>query len=373
MNKEFIPVNTPLLDGNEKKYLIECIDSGWISSEGPFVSRFEKQFATMVDRKYAVSVTSGTAALELAVRALGIGPGDEVIMPTFTIISCALAVLRAGGAPVLIDSDPITWNMDVSRIEEMVTERTRGIMVVHTYGLPVEMDTLLETARKHGLFLIEDAAQMHGQTCSGKPCGSFGDISAFSFYPNKHITTGEGGMVVMNDESLLERCQSLRNLCFKPEKRFEHDDIGWNFRMTNIQAALGVAQMERLNEFIARKRRMGRLYTESLSEIPGIRLPLASTPYADNIYWVYGIVLGDEIPFDAFEAMARLKKLNVGTRPFFWPMHRQPAFHRMGLFESDHHPRAENLAERGFYIPSGLALTEKQIDLVTAAVREALK
>ena len=246
----FIPVNEPLLKGNEKKYLNECIDTNWISSEGPFVKKFEEGLASYVGRKYAVAVTNGTAALELAIEALGIGEGDEVIMPSFTIISCAQAIVKAKATPILIDSDYATFNMKVEDIEAKITPNTKAIMIVHIYGLPVDMDPVLELARKYNLKVIEDAAEMHGQTYNGKMCGSFGDISIFSFYPNKHITTGEGGMVLMDDEFLLEKCTSLRNLCFLPgADRFIHRNLGWNLRMTNIQAALGVAQLEQIDEF----------------------------------------------------------------------------------------------------------------------------
>jgi perosamine synthetase len=232
-----IPVNEPLLDGNEKKYLSECIDTGWISSEGPFIRQFEEQFAQRVGRKYGIAVSNGSVAIDAAVAALEISRGDEVILPTFTIISCAAAIVRAGAVPVVVDCDPHTWNMDVSQIEAKITPRTKAIMVVHIYGLPTDMEPVLALADKHGLKIIEDAAEMHGQTYRGLPCGSFGDISTFSFYPNKHITTGEGGMLVTDDQKLAERCRSLRNLCFQPQKRFVHEELGWNFRMTNLQAA----------------------------------------------------------------------------------------------------------------------------------------
>jgi perosamine synthetase len=369
----FIPVNEPLLNGNEEKYLVECIRTGWISSEGPFIKKFEEQFAARVGRKYGVAVSNGSVALDAAVVALGLEHGDEVIVPTFTIISCAAAIVRVGAVPVVVDCDPATWNMDVAQIEARISSRTKAIMVVHIFGLPVDMDPLLALARKHDLRLIEDAAEMHGQTYKGKPCGSFGDISTFSFYPNKHITTGEGGMIVTDDPVLAERCRSLRNLCFKPAQRFVHDELGWNFRMTNLQAALGVAQLERLDEFVGIKRRMGARYTELLTGTPGIQLPLARTDYADNIYWVYGMVLDDSVPFDAREAMARLGKLGIGTRPFFWPMHEQPVFKKMGLFAGESHPVADRIARRGFYIPSGMALTAEQMERSAAAVKEILQ
>lgn len=364
-----IPVNEPLLDGNEKKYLIECIDTGWISSEGPFVPKFEEKMAAIVSRQHGIAVCNGTAALEVAVVALGIGNGDEVILPTFTIISCAAAVVRAGATPVLVDSDPITWNMDVTQVEAKITPRTKAIMVVHIYGLPVDMNPILELARIYGLKVIEDAAETHGQTYNGRPCGSFGDISTFSFYPNKHVTTGEGGMIVTNDPVLAERCYSLRNLCFQPKKRFIHEELGYNFRMTNLQAALGLAQLERLQEFVKRKRLMGKIYTELLLTVDGLELMPAQTEYADNIYWVFGMVLKDEVPFGAEEAMRRLGSGGIGTRPFFWPMHEQPVFHKRGLFAGERYPVSERLARRGFYIPSGMAITDGQVHEVAEAVK----
>lgn len=370
---DFIPVNQPLLDGNEKQYLNECIDTGWISSEGPFVSKFELAFASRVRRKHGIAVSSGSGALDAAIAALKIGSGDEVILPTFTIISCAAAIVRAGATPVLVDADPHTWNMNVTAIAAKITPRTKAIMMVHIYGLPVDVDPILKLAQQHGLWVIEDAAEMHGQTYKNEPCGSFGDISIFSFYPNKHITTGEGGMIVTNDDHLAERCRSLRNLCFQPQQRFVHEELGWNLRMTNLQAALGLAQLERLDEFVDRKRRMGQLYTHLLSEVPGIELPLATMPYAANIYWVYGIVLQEEIPFDATEVMKRLGRHHIGSRPFFWGMHEQPVFKKQGLFENETYPVAERLTRRGFYIPSGLALTEDQIERVADVVKTILR
>jgi perosamine synthetase len=370
--RSIIPVNEPLLDGNEERYLIECIRTGWISSEGPFVHRLEEGFAARVGRRHGVAVSNGSVALDLAVAALGLGPGDEVILPRFTIISCASAVVTAGATPVLVDCEPDTWNVSAERIAAAITSRTKALMIVHIYGLPVDMDPVLELARQHGLKIIEDAAEMHGQTYKGRPCGSFGDISTFSFYPNKLVTTGEGGMVVTDDPMLAERCRAMRNLCFQPGRRFVHEELGWNFRLSNLQAAVGVAQLERLDEFIACKRRMGQAYLEQLTDLPGLQLPLARTPYAENIFWVFGVVLEDGVLFDAAEAMERLAARGVGTRPFFWPMHEQPVFRRMGLFENAIHPNAERAARRGFYLLSGLALTENQIQRVAAAVKEII-
>ena len=369
---DFIPVNKPLLDGNEKMYLAECIDTGWISSEGPFVKRFEMAFAARMGRKHGIAVTNGTAAIDAAVEALGIGPGDEVILPSFTIISCILQIVRSGATPVLVDSDPLTWNMDVSQIESKITPRTKAIMVVHIYGLPVDMDPVVDLCQRSGLRLIEDAAEMIGQSYRLKPCGSFGDISTVSFYPNKHITTGEGGMILTDDDELADNCRELRNLCFKPGKRFLHERFGWNLRMTNLQAALGVAQLERLDEFLEKKRFIGRRYSELLADFPGLQLPFPKTDYAENIYWVYGLVLGDAVAFDAEEAIRRLAMLGVGCRPFFYPMHQQPVLRELGFFKNEIYPVAERHYQRGFYVPSGLALREEQIVLVADAIKEVL-
>jgi perosamine synthetase len=369
---EFIPVNEPLLDGDEKKYLLECIDSGWISSEGPFVRRFEEAFARRVGRKHAIAVANGTAAIDLAVDALGIGPGDEVILPAFTIISCVNQIVRCGAIPVLVDSDPLTWNMDVAQVEARITPRTKAIMVVHVYGLPADAEPVLQLARRHGLAVIEDAAEMHGQTYRGQPCGSLGTLSTFSFYPNKHVTTGEGGMIVTDDAQLAETCRSLRNLCFQPEKRFVHERLGWNARMTNLQAGIGLAQLARLDEFVARKRAMGALYQQLLAGCPRVQLPLARTDYADSIYWVFGVVLDEASGINAQAAMAALDKAGVGTRPFFCPMHMQPVLRRLGLYEGEEYPVARRLYGQGFYLPSGMALRPEQIERAAAALRNLL-
>ena len=369
----FIPVNIPLVDGNEKKYLNECIDTGWISSEGPFVKQFEDQFANRVQRKYAIAVTNGTAALDVGIEALGIGPGDEVILPAFKIISCIGQIIRSGATPVLVDSDPLTWNMNLKQVEEKITEHTKAIMVVHIFGLPVDVEPLLEIAKNKNIKIIEDAAEMHGQTYYEKPCGSFGDISTFSFYSNKLITTGEGGMLVTDDEQLAMDCRSLRNLCFQPKKRFVHERLGWNYRMTNLQAALGLAQLERLDEFVQRKRSMGKKYTQGLRVLNEVQLPLEKTDYAENIYWVFGLVLDDSIGFDAEEAIKMLGEKGIGCRPFFCPMNQQPVLREMGFFINESYPVAERLYKQGFYIPSGTALNSEHINHVTKILIESLK
>lgn len=366
-----IPVNEPLLDGNEKKYLQECIDTGWVSSEGPFVERFETELANRVGRKHGIAVANGSAALDIAVAALQIGPGDEVILPTFTIISCAAAIVRAGATPVVVDADPLTWNMKVDELEEKITDRTRAIMVVHIYGLPTEMNSVQVIAEKHGLAVIEDAAEAIGQTYRGKECGSFGTISTFSFYPNKHVTTGEGGMVLTNDDALAERCRSLRNLCFERGRRFVHKEIGWNYRMSNLQAAIGLAQLERLDKHLAIKRVVGKRYTELLLNLePRVQLPYPKTDYAENLYWVYGLVIRDQTIAEAVEVQSRLTKEKIGTRPFFWCMHEQPVLLQSGYFKGISCPNAEWLARWGFYLPSGLAVRDVDIERVAQVVLE---
>jgi len=368
---DFIPVNEPLLDGNEGAYLAECIRDGWISSEGPFVKKFEDMFADYIGRKHCITLTNGTDALDLAVWALEFEEGDEVILPSFTIISCVAALIRHGVKPVLVDCDPLTWNMTAEAVREKITTKTKGIMPVHIYGLPVDMDPILALAKEYGLKVIEDSAESIGLKYRGKQCGSFGDISAFSFYANKHVTTGEGGMLATDDDALAERCRWYRNLCFDTP-RFQHVEMGRNLRMTNIQAAVGVAQLERLDEFMVRKRHMGARYQEALAGIKGIQLPIDKTEYAENVYWVFPLVLNDDVSFDAVQAMEKFAVQGIGCRPFFWPMHEQKVFQNMGLFEGECYPVSERIARRGFYIPSGLALTDDQIDRVCDVVKDVM-
>ncbi|MCB9032268.1 MAG: DegT/DnrJ/EryC1/StrS family aminotransferase [Chitinophagales bacterium] len=362
-----IPVNTPLLSGNELEYVSECIKTNWISSEGPFINKFEEGFSNYIGMQHGIAVANGSAALDIAIKALNISNGDEVIMPTFTIISPAQSIVTNGAIPVLVDANPNTWNIDVNLIEEKITPKTKAILVVHIYGLPTEMQPIVDLCKKYNLLLIEDAAEMHGQTYNGKMCGSFGDISIFSFYPNKHITTGEGGMLLTNNEELAEKCRYYRNLCFeKNGRRFVHHDIGWNYRMTNLQAALGVAQLEKIETHIHKKREIGNLYNKQLATLKNFQLPLEKTSYAENIYWIYGLVASNEEL--ANETIEKLAKQKIGTRPFFWCMHEQPVFLKMGLFKNEQYPIAEKIARNGFYIPSGLGITEKEINEVCNAL-----
>ena len=366
-----IPVNSPLLAGNEKKYLNECIDTGWISSEGPFVKKFENNMANYIGRKYATACSNGSAAIDIAVRALELKAGDEVIMPTFTIISCAQSLVNHGVTPVLIDSDYKTFNINVEEIESKITSKTKAIMIVHIFGLTTDVGPLIKIAKKHNLKIIEDAAEVIGQNYKGQKCGSFGDISTFSFYSNKHITTGEGGMVLTDDKNLDDRAKSLRNLCFTND-RFVHEEIGFNYRLTNMQAALGVAQLEQIEDIIIKKRWIGNIYNELLKDLDMINLPLSKTNYCENIYWVYAITLKDNCVKTAKQVMNELHELEIGTRPFFFPMHKQPIFNKKGLFLNEMLPNSEKLYQKGFYIPSGLARTEDQLKKVSSALHKVL-
>jgi perosamine synthetase len=368
-----IPVNRPILDGNERKYLEECIETGWISSEGPFVKKFETGFAQLMGCTYGVAVSNGSVAIELALAALRIGPGDEVILPSFTIISCASAIARAGATPVVVDCRPDTWNLDSDLLAAKLTRRAKAIMVVHIYGLPVDMDPVVEIARRKGLFIIEDAAEQHGQRYKGRSVGSLGDIATVSFYPNKQITTGEGGMVLTNDKELADRCRDLRNLCFDKDRRFIHEELGWNFRMSNVQAAIGVAQLERIDQILKKKRQIGHWYQQRLRGESRLQLPLDRTEYAENIYWIFGVVLRDEVPFEAIEAIGRLRCKGVDGRHFFWPIHEQPVFRRKGWFVNERCPVAERLARRGLYLPSGIGLTEDEADISAQALLEIVR
>jgi perosamine synthetase len=289
-------------------------------------------------------------------------------------------VIYNGAIPVLVDSDAHSWCMDVTQIEKKITPRTRAIMPVHIYGHPVDMDAVLHVSDKHGLAIIEDAAEAHGaeyllgrntSSSAWQRCGSFGTISCFSFYANKLITTGEGGMVLTDDALLAEKARSLRNLCFQPQRRFYHEELGFNFRLTNLQAALGLAQLERIDEIVARKRWMGQEYNRRLKGIEGLQLPIEES-WARNVYWMYGVVLSEERGIDAVQFANQLKACGVETRPFFLGMHEQPVFQKRGLFLNEHYPVAEQLGRQGLYLPSGLALTEKQLSEVCEAVHEVL-
>lgn len=371
-----ILVNEPLLNGNEKKYLQECIDTGWISSEGPFVKRFEKDFSSFLGLNHGIAVCNGTAAIESALFAIGVGDGDEVIIPSFTIISCAIACIRLGAKPVLVDIEPETWTMDTDQIEPKITPKTKAIMAVHIYGHPVNMDPIVKLSKKHTIPIIEDAAEVHGaeylsEHKGGKwlKCGAMGDIAATSFYANKIITTGEGGMVVTNNPQYAERARSYRNLNFGSDERFRHDEIGYNFRMTNLQAAIGVAQMERIQDLILIKVRCGQLYRDKLLNIDGIKFQPVKK-YAKSVYWMYAIELDPKLGLTAVDMMQKLKTYKIGTRPFFRGLHAQPVLNKLGFFIDEKYPNTDYAYKYGLYLPSGMTLTEEQIDEVVETIKK---
>ena len=372
MKKIKVPVNEPYLYGNEKKYLKKCIKDGFISSGGPFVENFENKFAKRVKRKFAISVSNGTAALQLAFESLNIKKNEEVILPSFTIISCILPVIRCGAVPVLVDSDPLTWNMDVSKVEKKITSKTKAIIAPHIYGLPIDMDPLLKIAKKYNLKVIEDAAEVLGLKYKNKECGSFGDVSTFSFYANKHITTGEGGMIVTDNKKIAEKCRSLRNICFNKKRRFLHYDLGWNYRFTNLQSAVGLAQLEKLNRFIVKKRMIGNFYNKGLSKIRIFNIPLEKKEYAKNIYWVYGLLLKKNSPIKLNTFMKKLKQYGIETRNFFWPLHQQPVLKKMGFFKNTKLPVAEYLGKNGLYLPTGLSITSLQQKYVINKIKKII-
>lgn len=358
-----VPVNEPVIPKQAFKYINDCLKTGWISSAGEYIDIFEKNFAQFINVKYAVTTTSGTSALHLALVSLGIKKGDEVIIPDLTIVSCANAVLYTGAIPVVCDVDSKTGNVDPSNIEEKISKKTKAIMVVHLYGHPVDMDPILKIAHKYKLYVIEDAAQAHGAEYKGKKIGSIGDIGCFSFYGNKIVTTGEGGMVVTNKKKFFDEAKILKDLAHNPKKRFMHNEIGFNYRMTNLQAALGVAQLEKVENYITRKRQMAKIYSKRLSVIPHLELPQEAN-WAKSVYWMYTILVKKDSPITKEELRIRLLELGIDTREFFFPLHQQPIFKKMGIFKGAYCPNSCNLSLRGLYIPSGLALTNNQIDYV---------
>lgn len=367
-----IPVCEPFIGDREVELVLDCLKSGWISSAGTYLDQFESLWAQYCNRKHGIAVCNGTVSLELAVGAIKPKPGDEIILPSFTIISCIYAILARGAKPVLVDMDPETWQMNIDQVREKITDRTIAVMPVHIYGHPADMDALLEVCDRHKLKLIEDAAEVHGAEYKGRKCGSFGDISSFSFYANKLMTTGEGGMLVTDDSELAEYCRRHRNLCFKPERRFYHEELGSNFRMTNIQAALGVAQFERLEETVSRKRQIARMYTERLKDLEGLQLP-TEKDWAKNVYWVFGLVIDPQIGKTAVEVALHLNSKGIQTRPFFLGMHEQPVLLESGLFRGESYPVTEHLSKYGLYLPNSVKITEQEIDYVCEELKIALK
>ena len=366
LKSKFIPVNTPKLFNQEKINVKKCLTSGWISSEGNFVKKFEKDFSKYNKRNYGVAVSSGTGALEIALKSFNLKRGDEIIIPTFSIISTALCVVKLGLKPILVDSDLMTWNMDTEQVIKKISKKTKAIIITHIYGFPVNMNKVLRLAKKKNIKIIEDAAEMIGQTYYKKKCGSFGDISTFSFYANKHITTGEGGMILTNDKKLYEKCKSLRNLCFgSGDHRFNHNDIGWNYRMTNLQAAVGCGQLKSISKIIKRKREIGRRYISLLKNNKKIYIQPHKLNYAENSFWVFGVLLKKNVNISRDLIIKKLYNKNIQTRTFFFPMHKQNIFKKMKLFpKNKKFVNAEYLSKNGFYLPSGLGIKNSDIDKV---------
>ncbi|OGO21373.1 MAG: hypothetical protein A2144_03880 [Chloroflexi bacterium RBG_16_50_9] len=363
-----IPVCEPLIGEKELEYAIDCIKAGWISSQGKYIRKFEEKFAAYCGCKYGIATTSGTTALHLAVASLGLQRGDEVIVPAFTNAASAFAVVYCGAVPIFIDAELETWNIDTSKIEPRITKRTRAIMPVHIYGHPCDMDPIIELAERYGLSVIEDAAEAHGAEYRGRKVGGIGDVGCFSFYGNKIITTGEGGMIVTNSAELAEKARVLKNLAFSPERRFLHYHIGFNYRMTNVQAAVGLAQFERIDKFIEMRRHNAHRYHSLLGDIKGIRLPVEKE-WARNVYWMYSIVIEDDFGLTRDELMARLTEKGIETRTFFIPMDQQPVFREMGI-NGESCPVAGELSRKGLYLPSGSGLLPEQIEYICRIIRE---
>ena len=369
--KSFIPVSIPHVSNGDTKSITKSIKNGWISSDGPEVKTFEKKFSKRLKRKYSVAVSNGTAALEIAIKALGIKKNDEVIIPNFTIISNALAVIKQNAKPVLIDCDLTTWNMKIEDIEKNINKKTKAIIITHIYSFSNEMEKIIKICKKNKLLLIEDAAEVLGLKYKNKLCGSFGDISTFSFYANKQVTTGEGGMITTNNKKFYDKCLELRNLCFGKEQRFNHDDIGWNYRLTNIQASLGISQLKRLNQIVKKKMNIGKYYYHRLLKNNNIYMTPPKISYSKNIYWVVGVLIRNKKVL-ASTIINKLNKNGVGARPFFWPMNEQKIFKRMKLFDKKKYPNSFYLARYGFYIPSFIKIKKSQMDYIINILNKLL-
>lgn len=355
---DFIPVYTPSLDGREEKYVLDAVRSGWISSLGSYVTRFEQEFARFCGVHHAISVSNGTVALHLALHALGIGPGDEVIVPSLTFVATANAVHYTGAAPIFADVDPTTWCIDPEDVQRCITPRTRAIIPVHLYGHPAPMPALQELADTHNLILVEDAAEAHGAAIHGRRVGGWGRIAAFSFYANKIITTGEGGMLTTDDEALASRCRTLRDHAMPPHRRYWHEEVGFNYRMTNLQAAVGVAQMERIEHFLARKRAIAAHYRERLADLPGITFAAERSDYT-NVYWMVSILVEPPYALSRDELILALRERGIDSRPFFHPMDTLPPYR-----SDSPRPVALHLSRCGLNLPSSPSLTDAQIDYI---------
>ena len=372
---KFIPVNVPKIFKQDKINVKDCLDKNWISSEGSYVKNFEKVFSKYNNRKYGVAVSSGTAALEIAIKALNLKPKDEVIIPTFSIISTALCVIKLGLKPVLVDSDMSTWNMNAQQVIKKISKKTKAIIITHIYGFPVDMDKIIKIAKIKNIKIIEDAAEMIGQKYKNRQCGSFGDMSTFSFYANKHITTGEGGMILTNSKKLYEKCKSLRNLCFGVNnKRFIHDDTGWNYRLTNMQAAIGCGQLKNISWIIKRKREIGKRYNSLLKNNNKIIVQQTKNNFSENIFWVFGVVIKSSTKIKRDIVMKKLMERKIQTRTFFYPMHKQKILKKMKIFtKKEKYPNAEYLSLNGFYLPSGLGIKNHEIDYVSETLNKIFK
>jgi perosamine synthetase len=373
---QFIPVCEPVLAGREAQYVADCVATAWISSAGDYLQRFERGMAELCGVGHGVACANGTAALHLACAALALGPGDEVIAPAFSIISTANAIVQTGATPVLADVEPDTLCLDPAQIEARIGPHTKAIMPVHMYGHPAEMDAIMAIAGRHGLAVIEDAAQVHGAAYHGRPLGGIGHLGCFSFFANKLITTGEGGMVVTNDPALADRLRLLRNLAHG-RRRFEHEELGFNYRLTNLQAAVGQAQLERLGQIKAAKAAIGDRYNANLADLAEAgALTLywgRSRPGAEPVMWMYGLLLPEGVDRDGF--MKRLAACGVDTRAFFLPLNQQPLYDgtRRGMPDlRGSYPVSEDAGRRGLYLPSGVGLTEAQIDRASQVLRELL-
>jgi len=372
--KHFIPVNKPLITKSDAKSVYKALNSGWVSSEGPNVKKFEEKFSKFIGHKYSVTVSSGTAALEIAVKSLNLKKNDEVIIPNFTIISNALAVIKLGLKIKIIDCDLKNWNMNLKKVESAITPKTKAIIATHIYNFPFRIDLLKKTCSKKKIFIIEDAAEVLGQKIYKKNCGSFGDISTFSFYANKQITTGEGGMITTNNKKIYQKMLSLRNLSFGKKNRFNHDDIGWNYRMTNIQATLGLNQLSRINNIVKTRHYVGLQYYNKLKKNKNIYIPEPKKNFAKNIYWVVAVlIVNKKIKLDAKKVMHKLHKLGIGTRPFFWPMHKQKILKNLKMKNSKQFTNSEYISKYGFYLPSSLSLKNSDIDFICKQVNLVIK
>jgi perosamine synthetase len=363
-----ISVAAPLIGENEKRYVAECLDSTWISSNGHYISRFEQDFARFCGVKHAIATNNGTTALHLALVALGIGPADEVIVPTLSYVATANAVRYCGATPVLIDCDGETLNIDWCAIEEKITPHTRAIMPVHLYGHPADMDPILALASKHHLYIVEDAAEAHGAKYKGRPTGSIGTCATFSFYGNKIITTGEGGMVTTNDDALAAKLRLYRGQGMDPNRRYWHPVIGYNYRMTNIAAAIGCAQLERVQQALERRRLLASWYGAALSGISGLVLPVQKK-YAEHVYWMYTVLL-PQCTADTRDRIAGILQQNgVETRPVFYPMHVLPPYEE----DPARYPVATQCAARGMNLPTHELLTEEDVLYVSEQLRSAMR